>query len=604
MAGYVFGIWICVVLHLLATALEVVGQSTTTVTRTTAATIFDVTRKSEASSPGSGGVTQSWSRTLVPVGTVSDGSSTIYSEEVVQYGISSGSSGAASTFSASSYRVARIQGESGYVRIQPGTHSGEGFASSQTCSFLPGGQAGCVDVVHVVQTSSTQLQGGSNSVITSLVPSTSTLSAGEATLVAVATLEATITATSTIPPTNESLPGLADESGSKNNIVGPAVGGSLGGLALILLILAVYWFCKRRKRQHSTRSQTGSRGLIGGGLRGGNNGGHTVLDGGESEYKYHYRTSRMAVTSPEKDALSINSSSASYTNSNYQTHYATSPTHSPSHSYIGSLPAPALPFRASHPPTSPLSTLPVRSEEVESLAPESTIDTIVSQPTMVAQPVRQNTAESTVSSASHPGHGFRIHPSRFIERLSLSSTYLESLTAGGLLVGGRGGHSRETMEQEVEGEGVVISDEPVQNGESVAGHSHSSAPTHPPTSHPHLYRPTSPPSPSPPPSIRSFAPPTQPRFPHPTHSSSTSSLPLPSTSRTVDPPPHLHSPRQTPSTPSFPQSATPRSWVSPSPFSYQSFQTASEGLGDDDTSTIEQEHRQTPESQTQYGFAV
>ncbi|KAL0061828.1 hypothetical protein AAF712_011346 [Marasmius tenuissimus] len=223
---------------------------------------------------------------------------------------------------------------------------------------------------------------------------------------------------------------------------------------------------------------------------------------------------------------------------------------------------------------------------------------------MVAQPVRQNTAESTVSSASHPGHGFRIHPSRFIERLSLSSTYLESLTAGGLLVGGRGGHSRETTEQEVEGEGVVISDEPVQNEESVAGHSHSSAPTHPPTSHPHPYRPTSPPSPSPPPSIRSFAPPTQPRFPHPTHSSSTSSLPLPSTSRTVDPPPHLHSPRQTPSTPSFPQSATPRSWVSPSPFSYQSFQTASEGLGDDDTSTIEQEHRQTPDNQTQYGFAV
>ncbi|KAL0061829.1 hypothetical protein AAF712_011347 [Marasmius tenuissimus] len=196
--------------------------------------------------------------------------------------------------------VARIQGESGYVRIQPGTHSGEGFASSQACSFLPGGQAGCVDVVHVVQTSSTQLPGGSNSVITSLVPSTSTLSAGEATLVAVATLEATITATSTTSPTNEALPGLADESGSKNNIVGPAVGGSLGGLALILLILAVYWFCKRRKRQHSTRSQTGSRGLIGGGLRGGNNGGHTVLDGGESEYKYHYRTSRMAVASPKK----------------------------------------------------------------------------------------------------------------------------------------------------------------------------------------------------------------------------------------------------------------------------------------------------------------
>ncbi|KAK1227349.1 hypothetical protein PQX77_009671 [Marasmius sp. AFHP31] len=491
--------------------------------------------------------------------------------------------------------VIRIQGESGYVRVQLGTPSAGSFISSQTCSFLPGGQAGCVDVVNFAQASTTQLAGGSNSVVTNFVPSTTTLSTGEATLVPVATIEATTTVTSTLPPpSNQSLPGLADESGSKNNIIGPAVGGSLGGLALILLILAVYWFCKRRKRHHSTRSQTGSRGLIGGGLRGGNNGGHTVLDGGESEYKYHYRSSRMAVTSPEKDALSINSSSASYTNSNYQTH-------SPSHSYIGSLPAPTVPFRASHPPTSPLSTLPVRSEEVESLAPESTIDTIVSQPTIVAQPVRQNTAESTVSSASHPGHGFRIHPSRFIERLSLSSTYLESLTAGGLLVDGRGGHNRETTEQE--GEGGVISDEPVQNEEFVAGHSHSSAPTHPPTLHPHPYRPTSPPSPSPPPSPRSFAPPTQPRFPHPTHSSSTSSLPLPSTSRTVDPP-HLHSPRHTPSTPSFPQSATPRSWVSPSPFSYQSFQTASEGLGDDDTSTIEQERRQTPDNQTQYGFAV
>ncbi|KAL0565910.1 hypothetical protein V5O48_016106 [Marasmius crinis-equi] len=641
--GHVFGLGFYVVLHLLASgklnsvrlsilntlepyylsllqlqsppAWQAIAQSDYQITTTITATLYDVTNKPNSGSAGSGNgaTSQNWSRTLVPVGTASDGTATTFSEEIVEFGVSTDATGAATTFTTSTIKATRIQSDSGYVRSQIGTDSAGGFTSVQTCSYVSESLGGCVDVVQLVQTTTQTESGGA--VATTIITTSGTLQPSDAELVPVTTIAITSTSllssTASSPsPTSSDEPGLANQNKGKNNVVGPAVGAAVGGFVLILLLLGLYWLCRRRQHKAKSQSEIGSRGLIASGIRAGNHGGDSVLDG-DSEYKYHYRTSRMpsmADSSREKDALSINSSSPSYTNSHYISPYPRSPTHSPSNSTAVNLSTPNLPFKAPHFASSPLSTPPIHPDEAESLPPHSTIDTVLSGSTLEPIPSRQGTADSALSSGStdshrHPGHGFRIHPSRFIERLSLSSTYLEALTGG-----------KHDKGQENTGQGPeVLSDEPVDlEAAEEPAPGPSSTSTHSPTSQshsdPHDHPPSSPPSPSPPPSTHSFSPPRPAFAAHKTHASSTSSLPLPSISRTVDPHSHPHSASNSPITPSFapsafPTSSTPRSWATPSPFSYQSFQTASEGHeGDrDEASTIEEPAR-TPSPQ--YGFAV
>ncbi|ESK95685.1 hypothetical protein Moror_12552 [Moniliophthora roreri MCA 2997] len=375
----------------------------------TTVTLYDVTGTTEPSDDS-----RSLSRTVFAVGTASGGSETTYSERIVEY--ETKVSGSAAATITSTWEGIRVESASGYVRI----HSNDDISDVQSCSFDGNQRGGCIEVVNHLGAT---IVASSSTITLSASTSTATLHASEATVMPVYTLAASA------PSETSNAPAPASSGAQPNrNIIGPAVGGTLGGVALIITVLTAYLMCRRRRRR---QNQERSRQL----------GFTSKPELPSGEYNYHYRQSRVAVPSmiesstASKEGVSPMSSFDPYT-SPPKMHYlrSRSPSHSPTHSESF-----VSPFRSRQVASpSPLSTTPptrpYMSQDMESLSsvsPPPTADTSASQNTAVASPVPRQ--PQLAPQDSHPGHNFRIHPSRFIERLSLSSVYLESLVAGGPL---------------------------------------------------------------------------------------------------------------------------------------------------------------------------
>ncbi|KAG7088780.1 hypothetical protein E1B28_012746 [Marasmius oreades] len=534
----------------LAIAFQVEAELTDSIT------LSEVTRTKEV---GSSGVSRSWSRGLQPAGTASDGSQTTFSEKVVEYEMTM-SEGATLTFSTTSWEDLRIQSASGYVRIQKGSTD----SSVESCSSVSGGGS-CMNSINglsQVQSSSGQSTATRGLVVTS---TTSLLPVQTPTVVNSAAVPSTVT------PSATAISLLASTS-KNSDILRPALIGSLlGGLGVVLLVVGLFFVCRRQRRKTKGRKQGFCRELVGG---------RSIND--ISHRQHHYRSFRnpSSMAESSRDGISIDSSYFPYTKS---------PPHSPTQSFS----APVLSFKPhGQASPSPLSVAAPFSAEpqlgVGSLVPaESTRDTLTSQATVVASTLvsRQNTSDSITSSDSytHPGHGFRIHPSRFIEELSLSESYMESLMAG------RNSKMiyQEPNEMEPESPTHSHEDHDHEKGrvQSSSTLSEDTTRTHPDHDHDHERSP--PPSPSPlsttPRDSPNFA--TRSRTPNLGLFSHPSLLPI--TSRSVPHLPHAHS-SSMPTTPTSPPHSVPRSWVTPSPFSHQTFETAEDGRSrrDSDMSTV------------------
>ncbi|KAF9265277.1 hypothetical protein L218DRAFT_164495 [Marasmius fiardii PR-910] len=304
--------------------------------------------------------------------------------------------------------------------------------------------------------------------------------------------------------------------------------------------------------------------------------------GSFGDRQYHYRSSRVtpSMTESSKDGVSIDSSYFP------KSHYTKSPPHSPRHSFS----APLLPskYQAT---SSPLSSVPYSAETEAELGSNqgtlTSLSTVV--PSTSASESRQNTTDSTIfaHSSTHPGHGFRIHPSRFIEGLSLSPTYLESLMAGG--------DSQMVYQEpnEIEPENPSHPhqghdhEHEQEHGQSSSPFPEAMTPTHlPDHEHDHDHEEEPPHSPSLPPSSPSphdspyFATPSQ--TPNP-GTFSPSSSPLSPASLSAPHLPYAHT--HTPTTPTSPPPLRSRSWVTPNPFMHQTSQTAEEDEHDSDSDT-------------------
>ncbi|KAK7464810.1 hypothetical protein VKT23_006016 [Stygiomarasmius scandens] len=182
----------------------------------------------------------SFSRSITPVGTASDGSETTYLEEVVVYSSGSSAAGASQTALSpiSTWAATLVEGASAYaVQI-----SGSNAATFFSCNIDSGE---CVR-------SGSRVVGGTPTTSISTISSFSAATSAQTTLLLPVLTTATASSSSTSSESSATL--VPDSRSGSNNrsMIGRAVGGAIGGSALLALLCFLFIICYRRRRRSAS----------------------------------------------------------------------------------------------------------------------------------------------------------------------------------------------------------------------------------------------------------------------------------------------------------------------------------------------------------------